>query len=354
VAHPKISIVTPTYNCAKYLPQCIQSVLAQGYDNIEHIIVDGASSDDTIEILKSYGHVRWISEPDNGEAEALNKALKMATGDIITWLNADDYYVGKGVYQTAVENYLAHPEADVFYGNTLIIDDDENILEMRIPRIPLNMSQITKWFEDIRLFQPSIFYTRDVAKTLGPYREDLYYAIDLEYWLRIAAAGFQFHHIDQTFSKSRLQRPGAKSGGSVEDAQKCYYEICTSFVPHLPPGEAFNFWKEYYRLRILTQNLHKQPIPVGDTFEATAGLCFALIQLNQIQSALPVAETLIAKYPDKPESYWFASESLHKAGRHDDARRIAAAANAHISGGPIAPLPRPGKTGEKIVHPIAA
>lgn len=348
-AHPKISIVTPTRNCAQYLPQCIESVLAQGYDNFEHIIVDGASTDNTVEILKSYPHIKWISEPDHGEAEALNKALKLATGDILTWLNADDYYVGHNVYKSVIATRAAHPEADVFFGNTLIIDDDENILEMRIPRIPLDMSQILCWFQDIRLFQPSIFYTRQVANTVGAYREDLYYSIDLEYWLRMAAAGFKFQHINQTLSKSRLNRPGAKSGGSALEQEKSWQEICNSFVHHLPPGEAFNFWKEYYRHRILTQHIHKTQIPVGDTFEATSGLCFALIQLNQIQPALAVAETLIARYPSAAESYWFASEALHKAGRHADAQSVAAQAVQHVPGGAILPLPR-----SKIAVEVAA
>jgi glycosyltransferase involved in cell wall biosynthesis len=82
----KISIITPSYNCANYIRHCIESVLSQNYENFEHIIVDGASQDGTVDILQEYPHLKWISEPDKGEAEALNKALRMVTGDIIGWL----------------------------------------------------------------------------------------------------------------------------------------------------------------------------------------------------------------------------------------------------------------------------
>ena len=88
---PVISVITPSLNCAAYIRECIESVLAQDYRNFEHVIIDAASTDETVDILKAYPHLKWISEPDRGEADALNKALRMARGDIIGWLNTDDY-----------------------------------------------------------------------------------------------------------------------------------------------------------------------------------------------------------------------------------------------------------------------
>ena len=87
---PKISVVTPTLNCGQFIRDCIESVLAQNYENFEHIIVDGGSADGTVDVLREYPHLTWVSEPDDGEVFALNKALKIASGDIIGWLNADD------------------------------------------------------------------------------------------------------------------------------------------------------------------------------------------------------------------------------------------------------------------------
>ena len=95
---PKISIVTPSYNSAKFIEDCIQSVLKQNYPNFEHIVIDGGSTDGTVEILKQYPHLKWISEPDEGQSDALNKGFKMAEGDILGWLNADDVYL-KNVFQ---------------------------------------------------------------------------------------------------------------------------------------------------------------------------------------------------------------------------------------------------------------
>jgi glycosyltransferase involved in cell wall biosynthesis len=89
---PKISVVTPTLNCGQFIRDCIESVLAQNYENFEHIIVDGGSADGTVDVLREYPHLTWVSDPDDGEVFALNKALKMASGDIIGWLNADDWY----------------------------------------------------------------------------------------------------------------------------------------------------------------------------------------------------------------------------------------------------------------------
>jgi len=89
---PSISIVTPSLNQGRYIEQTIQSVLLQNYPNFEHIVIDGGSTDGTVEILKKYPHLKWISEKDSGQSEALNKGLKMATGDIIAWINSDDWY----------------------------------------------------------------------------------------------------------------------------------------------------------------------------------------------------------------------------------------------------------------------
>lgn len=127
---PMISIITPSLNCGAYIEQCIQSVLVQNYSNFEHIIMDGGSQDETVEILKKYPHLRWISEPDRGEADALNKALKMTQGDIIAWLNADDYYL-EGVFERVSQEVIPSQNRHVIYGGTHIIDNQGRVIRTK-------------------------------------------------------------------------------------------------------------------------------------------------------------------------------------------------------------------------------
>ncbi len=110
-SYPKISIVTPSYNSAEFIEDCIQSVLKQNYPNFEHIIIDGGSTDGTVEILKKYPHLKWISEPDEGQSDALNKGFKKAEGDIIGWLNSDDVYL-PGTFNK-VADILSNDKIDI-------------------------------------------------------------------------------------------------------------------------------------------------------------------------------------------------------------------------------------------------
>lgn len=116
-----ISIVTPSFNSAKFIEDCIKSVLNQNYPNFEHIIIDGGSTDGTIEILKKYTHLKWISEPDEGQSDALNKGIRMASADWVLWLNSDDYILPSTleIYKKAILN---KPGFDVIYGNQDIVD----------------------------------------------------------------------------------------------------------------------------------------------------------------------------------------------------------------------------------------
>ena len=125
---PLVSILTPSYNCAKFIEQCILSVLSQNYPQVEHIIQDNVSNDGTIEILKKYSdRVNWVSEPDGGQSDGLNRALKRCHGDIIGVLNADDEYLPHAV-SWAVENFARFPDMAVIYGDQYDVDSHGNIV----------------------------------------------------------------------------------------------------------------------------------------------------------------------------------------------------------------------------------
>ena len=124
--YPRISIVTVSLNQGNYIEDAIQSVLKQNYKNFEHIIIDGISTDNTIEILKKYKHLKWISEKDEGQSDALNKGFKRCTGDIIGWLNSDDYYLEDTF--NVVKNKLLNPSMDAVYGNCIFVNKENEDL----------------------------------------------------------------------------------------------------------------------------------------------------------------------------------------------------------------------------------
>ncbi len=327
-ALPLISIVTPTFNCAKYLRACIESVLEQRYPNIEHIIADGASTDDTLALLKRYPHVKWLSEPDDGEAEALNKALRLSRGDIINWLNADDTYVGSTVLHTIADQFAAHPSADVLYGKCAIINEAGDVVDWSVPRSPLSLPMLMRWFDHLHLMQPSIFYRRSVAKKVGDYREDLFFSIDLDYWLRTAAAGFNFQFIDRTLSQSRLEREGAKSKNPRIIQEKNWQEIAAPYAALLPPGERLTFWEDYYCFRIANHTRYNEPLPMYPDAYAMAGCCVAAIDAGQVAAVLGVIQSYVNAAPQDADAFWIASQALFKVGRLAEARTLAERARA--------------------------
>ena len=246
---PKISVITPSYNAGRYIRQCIQSVQDQNYPNFEHIIMDGGSSDGTIDILEEYPHLIWQSEQDEGEADALNKALKRVTGDIIGWLNADDYYNEQTFARVAHE---LDPErgAHVIYGRVAFIGEDGKQDRISDPSREVSFLRILRWFRGPDLQQPAMFFSRDVVDQVGPFRSDLHYSVDYEYWLRMALH-YDFHFVDQVLATARLFRPGSKSVGAWCDQQRSHQRVSTHFLSTASLPQRYAFWSEYalYRTR---------------------------------------------------------------------------------------------------------
>lgn len=248
---PKISIVTPSYNCGRFIRQCIDSVLAQDYPNFEHIIIDGASKDDTVEVLKSYSHLRWISEPDSGEAEALNKALALSTGDVVGWLNSDDYYT-PGALQRVGEEFGLPVRHHVIYGNTIYIDEVGNFMRPKVSAANVTLPLLLRWWQHRRHpHQPAMFYSRKLIETVGPYRQDLYYGIDYDYWLRISRH-FAFHHVDQTLAVAR-EHHDSKSWGTEGAQETALSALGVPYREFLSPAERRAFWFAYAFERRIAQ-----------------------------------------------------------------------------------------------------
>lgn len=184
MATPKVSIVTPSFNQARFLPQTLHSVREQDYPNIEHIVVDGGSTDGTLEILRATPQIRWVSEPDRGQAHALNKGFALASGEILAWLNSDDT-MDRNAVSTAVAA-MQRTGADMVYGDLEIVGEHGEILrdfygvafDLRILLYGINF-----------VGQQSVFFRRELLSRTGPLREDFDNAFDYELWLRFALHG---------------------------------------------------------------------------------------------------------------------------------------------------------------------
>lgn len=181
----KISIVTPSYNQGQFIEEAILSVLNQGYEDFEHIIIDAGSNDGTIDILKKYKHLDWVSEPDKGQSDALNKGFKKAKGDVIGWLNADDVYL-PGAFKV-VEESFRNNSVDALYGNYYFIDKAGNVTR----RIVTQNS--SKWMSIVCCYIPSttFFFRRSIIENGLLIDQDFHIAMDKEFFAHIFYSGFK-------------------------------------------------------------------------------------------------------------------------------------------------------------------
>ena len=176
-----ISVVTPSLNQAAYLEKNILSVLNQDYPNFEQVVIDGGSSDGTVDILKKYPHIKWVSEKDNGQAHAINKGFKLAKGKIIGWLNSDDVYQ-PGAFKKAADFFDRFEDVDFIFSHCLRIDKDDNILSMATGKDPRFWDVL---YNTNFIPQPTIFFRDCVFEKTGYLDESFFLAMDIDYWRRI-------------------------------------------------------------------------------------------------------------------------------------------------------------------------
>ncbi len=204
-ATPQVSVVTPSYNSADFLAQAIDSVKGQDYPKIQHLIIDGQSSDETLDILRAAKPpVEWISEPDQGQADALNKGFARATGQIIGWLNADDTYT-PGAISAAVEFLQRHPQVDLVYGNFNFVDEQGQVIRPH----PVAPYSLDKLLYAAIIPQASMFFRRRILDELGGVNPTLHYVLDWDFTFRIARR-YNVANVPQTWGNFRIA-PGTKS-----------------------------------------------------------------------------------------------------------------------------------------------
>jgi glycosyltransferase involved in cell wall biosynthesis len=206
---PRVSVVTPSYNQGYFLERALRSVLCQDYPDLEYLVVDGLSDDDSPAVLARYlgGLDELIREADAGQADALDKGFRRATGDVLAYINADDGYAGPGVVSRAVAYFERHPGVDVVFGQRLVIDEDGYLLN-RWPRVPFDAAALRQ--VDF-IPQECCFWRRSAYERAGGYVDRrLDFAVDYDLWLRLLASGARFLSVRDRFGLFREHR-GQKS-----------------------------------------------------------------------------------------------------------------------------------------------
>jgi glycosyltransferase involved in cell wall biosynthesis len=208
---PLVSILTPSFEQGEFIADCIVSVRNQTYVAVEHVICDGGSKDETLDVLRgSPPNVRWTSEPDRGQAHALNKAFSLSSGDVIGWLNSDDAYFDREAIARAVDILRSRPEIDVVYGHAALVGADNDLLHfLWAPRFNAWLFRYANF-----IVQPTVFVRRDV---LGESLVDerLEFTVDRELWLRLCQEGRQFARLDRVVAIDRHH--GARKSVAMED-----------------------------------------------------------------------------------------------------------------------------------------
>lgn len=201
-----VTVVTPSFNQATYLEQTICSVLEQDYPEVEYLLIDGGSTDGSLDIIRKYANrfTWWVSEKDNGQADAINKGLFRARGEIIAWLNSDDYYL-PGTIRSAVEAFAAHPQAALIYGNMLAVDEHGNVINHLRYR-PVRLEDLL-CFEIIG--QPAVFMRRSAFEKTGGLDPSYHFLLDHLLWIHLAQQG-DIIHVNQTWAAARYH-PAAKN-----------------------------------------------------------------------------------------------------------------------------------------------
>jgi len=218
---PKISIIIPSYNMAEFIEETIQSIVGQNYSNFECIVMDGGSSDGTIDILRKYeNEIMWVSEKDRGQSDAINKGLKRASGDILAYINADDAYEG-GCFQEVADYFDKNPLTKWVYGKCRIIN--RNGVEIRKPITWYRNFWLRRYSYNRLLVldfiaQPAVFWRRELTDEIGFFDVDKQLSMDYDYWLK-AGAKYAPAFIDKYLARFRIH-PGAKGSHYMAPAAR--------------------------------------------------------------------------------------------------------------------------------------
>jgi glycosyltransferase involved in cell wall biosynthesis len=206
----KVSFVIPTRNQARFIKKCIDSCLAQGVDS-EILVMDGASTDGTQDVLAEYGdRIRWVSEKDSGQSEALNKGIKQAEGEVIAWINSDDYYPHDGVLKRVLA--LLGDDTDVVYGDGMMVDVEGRPIRLFRGK-PVSTPREIVLLPSGFVLQPAMFFRRKLFLDVGGVDLGLHWAMDYELWIRLFERARKVKYVAETFAHATYHDQAKSVGG---------------------------------------------------------------------------------------------------------------------------------------------
>ncbi len=247
-SQPKVSIITPSFNQGRFLEASIRSVLEQDYPEIEYIIVDGGSKDNSVEIIKKYEDrlAWWVSQKDKGHADALNKGFARATGEILAWLNSDDIYFPNAISE-AVSILKSHPEVGMVYGDADLIDDSGATVG-RFASKQTNYRQMLRG--SVHIPQATTFLRADLWRQVGPLDLSLFFSFDYDLWVRLAKVS-QLLYVPQRWANFRIH----SEGKTIINDDRCYPDMLR--VLEREGGG----WLSWLRLRMIARKIFYSWMP---------------------------------------------------------------------------------------------
>ena len=203
---PRISIVTPSYNQAGYLEATIDSILGQGYPNLEYIVMDGGSTDGSVDIIKRHERhlTYWISEKDAGQSDAINRGFARATGDILNWINSDDR-LKPGALDAIADHYRRSPGAGAWVGACELVNEKGKPIKVVVPRGVDDVGTMANWGREGHFFQPACFISRQAWERYGPLDASLWACFDFDFFLRVRS-GLEFITCDDLLAEATIHR----------------------------------------------------------------------------------------------------------------------------------------------------
>lgn len=242
---PRITVVTPCYNAGRFLEACIRSVVDEEYAGLEYIVIDGGSTDDTVEIIEKYEPrlAYWHSGPDRGQAHAINMGLGRATGDVVAYLNADDRY-RPGTLHAVATLFRDRPDVNVVFGDA-VFTDEAGRPTGRYVGVDRPFAEKIRYWRGWPVPQPTVFLRLGVVQAHGGLDESFHYALDYDWFLRISRTE-RFYHAGAVLAEYRL-RGDSKTGDWRRTREKFYAECARAVRKHVQPGSAlyWSWWATY-------------------------------------------------------------------------------------------------------------
>jgi FkbM family methyltransferase len=297
-----ISVVTPSFNQAEFLSDCLDSVKIQTYKPIEHLVFDPGSQDDSRDIAREYDHVQLIAEKDSGQSDALNKGFERSMGDIIAWINSDDYYHDETVFQTVIDRFQQPDQPDIVYGKGIYVDEENKKLRnVYINKKPETLSWRLQ--QEDGILQPALFMRKDVIDVVGPLSEHRHFCMDYEFWIRCIQNNIKFAYIDKVLAVARYHIKNKTYG--LRD--KSYHEVMEMLLEHF--GYANHVW-----LRRCSEYISEGL----DGVLQHSGNC----QLSQPESVEQNYRDLLKAYNTNHDTYQLLQKNIQLKGYRDTAHEM--------------------------------